>query len=157
MRTILEGLILMVLAPAVMAAPNDLTVTSGTATLAITTIDANTHVYRFTCVSDAPGSLTLTTVNPIYGTITRVTTNPADGATSPTDNWDLVINDEDGFDVLGGGGANRDAATTESFVPTLAGSIADSYSLVTIGGVLSFVGNGIGAANGFDVIIHVRK
>lgn len=45
------------------------------------------------------------------GRILSLTTDP--GATAPTDNWDIALNNADGFDVLGGAGANRDTANTE--------------------------------------------
>lgn len=47
----------------------------------------------------------------VYGVLQRIVTNP--GATAPTDNYDITITDSDGFDVLGGVGANRDTTTTE--------------------------------------------
>ena len=39
------------------------------------------------------------------------------GSTAPTDNYDITIEDSDGVDVLGGAGANRDAANTERVMP----------------------------------------
>lgn len=40
------------------------------------------------------------------------------GSPAPTDNYDIVINNSLGLDVLGGTGANRDTSTTENAVPT---------------------------------------
>lgn len=48
-----------------------------------------------------------------------MTTNP--GTTAPTDNYDIVIEDADGTDILGGAGANRDASTTETVQPLING------------------------------------
>ena len=47
----------------------------------------------------------------ISGRIIALETNP--GATAPTDNYDITLEDGDGHDVLEGVGANRDTATTE--------------------------------------------
>jgi len=65
----------------------------------------------------------------LEGEILKVVTNP--GATAPTDNYDVTLVDEDGFDALEGYGANRDTATTEAVYPlkkeevTLAGTLTD--------------------------------
>ena len=47
----------------------------------------------------------------LNGRIERVATNP-DNTDTPTTNWDLTIEDEDGIDVLGAAGANRDPGGT---------------------------------------------
>lgn len=47
----------------------------------------------------------------IYG----ITTDP--GATAPTDNWDLTVENGDSVDILGGNGLNRDTANTEHAAP----------------------------------------
>lgn len=57
----------------------------------------------------------------LYGTILACETKPS-GTAAPTDDYDIVLNDEFGRDVLNGGGANRDTANTEAFVPQLLGS-----------------------------------
>lgn len=62
--------------------------------------------------SDASGDYT-ETVN-LYGFIVKVNFNPSDG---PTDNYDVTLIDEDGIDVLGGAGADRDTSTSEC-IPT---------------------------------------
>lgn len=45
------------------------------------------------------------------GRILDIISNP--GATAPTDNYDVALLDGDGFDLLGGAGADRDTAVTE--------------------------------------------
>jgi len=66
-----------------------------------------------TCTGDASdGSIPNTNFVPkISGKIIAIETNP--GATAPTDNYDIVIDDADGHDVLEAAGANRDTANTE--------------------------------------------
>lgn len=49
--------------------------------------------------------------------IYEVITNP--GATKPTDNYDIVLNDVDGVDMMGGTLANRDETNSERAVPLL--------------------------------------
>ena len=66
-----------------------------------------------TCTGDsADGSYPATNlVTKISGKLLAIETNP--GATAPTDNYDIVLNDLDGHDVLEGVAANRDTSTTE--------------------------------------------
>ena len=68
-------------------------------------------------------AVSTTTTNAYSGKIERLVTDP--GATAPTDNWDLVINDEDGTDVLAGAGANRDTANTEQVLAASVGIVAN--------------------------------
>ena len=41
----------------------------------------------------------------------RWATNPS--STAPSDNYDIVVNDEDGIDIAAGGLANRDTSNSE--------------------------------------------
>lgn len=50
------------------------------------------------------------TTHKYTGQIARLITNPTD---SPTDNYDVTILDDDGYDVLMSGGLDRDTANTE--------------------------------------------
>ena len=68
-------------------------------------------------------AVSTTTTNAYSGKIEMLVTDP--GATAPTDNWDLVINDEDGTDVLVGAGANRDTANTEQVLASSVGIVAN--------------------------------
>ena len=68
-------------------------------------------------------AVSTTTTNAYSGKIEMLVTDP--GATAPTDNWDLVINDEDGTDVLAGAGANRDTANTEQVLAASVGIVAN--------------------------------
>ena len=55
---------------------------------------------------------------PFDAELLSIITNP--GATGPTDNYDIVVNDPNGLDVLQGVGANRDTANTEEAAIVLA-------------------------------------
>lgn len=70
-------------------------------------------VVEFTCTGDSSdGSFPqheLTTK--ISGQLLALETNP--GATAPTSNYDVALNDAEGLDVLHSQGANRHTSTTE--------------------------------------------
>lgn len=70
-------------------------------------------VVTFTATADAADASFPDTVieAKISGRLVALETNP--GATAPTDNYDIVLDDAEDFDVLEGIGANRDTATTE--------------------------------------------
>ncbi len=70
-------------------------------------------VVTLTCTGDAAdGSFPATDLTTkISGKIIAIETNP--GATAPTDNYDVALDDADGHDVLEAAGANRDTANTE--------------------------------------------
>lgn len=53
--------------------------------------------------------------------LVKMVTDP-DGTAAPTDDYDITLVDDDGLDVLGGAGANRDTANTEVAHPTPDGS-----------------------------------
>lgn len=61
---------------------------------------------------DADGNSELRAV----GFIVRAVTIP-DGTDAPTDNYDIVVNDSDGLDVMAGALANRDTANSEQVFP----------------------------------------
>jgi hypothetical protein len=88
--------------------------------------------YAFTTDADGDASETSETVN---GQINRIVTNPASGDDKPSANWDLTILDEDGVDILGGNGANRDAggaAVSEQAAPSVAGLGVQSTLTFTV-------------------------
>lgn len=64
------------------------------------------------------------------GEIVRLVTDP--GSPAPTDNYDVTILDDDGYDVLMGGGANRDTANTEQVLATSLGVCIDSQLRLNI-------------------------
>jgi len=110
----------------------------------------------WTWTSDASGNVSGTDTGRITGEILRVVTNP--GATAPTDNYDVVITDADGVDVLGGTGADRDTTSSEQFVPviqTVVGS--NTYgSTVFVDSVLSLSITNAGNAKQGVVTMYLR-
>lgn len=105
-----------------------LTCTSGTATMVTDASPQSSLVeYSIAWTSDASTTAVLIPATQIQlrGQLVEVVTNP--GATAPEDNYDLTLTDKDGLDVLGGGGANRDTATTEQFVPVVTNAATTIY------------------------------
>lgn len=60
-----------------------------------------------------------TTIVPKRGWIFLAETNP--GSTAPTDNYDIVLNNANGIDVMGGTLMNRDTSNSEAAVPAISG------------------------------------
>lgn len=72
-----------------------------------------------------------TTTNAYSGKILGLTTVP-DGVAAPTDDYDVVINDQDNVDVLMGGGADRDTANTEYVLSASLGAVANDTLTLAI-------------------------
>ena len=71
-----------------------------------TPIGSPVSVIIWSFLSSAGGAATEQTKK-VSGKVKRMVTNP-DNSDPPDANWDLVITDEDGVDILEGDGANRD-------------------------------------------------
>lgn len=69
------------------------------------------------------------------------------GATQPTDNYDIALNDGLGVDVLGGAGANRDTANGEQVVPAV-GSFNGPRFCKAGAHTLAISGNSVNSAIG---------
>ena len=73
----------------------------------------------FNWTSTAGGAVEAQTTDVISGQILRVVHIPGTGATQPTNNYDSVVEDSDGLDVLQGTGANVSNASPTDFFPAL--------------------------------------
>ena len=89
-----------------------------------------------------------TTVNKYSGKVIRLITNPGDGTDAPSDNYGVTILDEDGYDVLMGGGLLRDTANTEQVLEASLGICQDSKLSLRIAAA--------GDANKGVVILYIR-
>ncbi len=80
------------------------------------------RVITFAATADASdGSFPNTALaDKIEGRLLALETNP--GGTAPTDNYDVTLEDGEGFDVLEGVGANRDTANTEKAAIVVSGT-----------------------------------
>lgn len=105
---------------------------AGTATLTeISHTSAKKIVWAWTSGTGAEGgTVTKVTTKAYDGKIVGLTTDP--GSTAPTDNYDIVITDAQGHDVLLGAGTDRDTANTENVVETSLGAVAGSKLTLSI-------------------------
>lgn len=95
------------------------------------------------------GKATKTTTYRYNGLLERVVFVPDSGATAPDNLYDVVVNDEDGYDVLIALGANLSNAAAVSK------SAADGLGAV-VGDKLTLSVSGAGSANGGVVILYLR-
>tara|TARA_Y100000310_G_scaffold321056_1_gene378182 strand:- start:399 stop:773 length:375 start_codon:yes stop_codon:yes gene_type:complete len=89
--------------------------------------------------SDASGDVSGEDTKVLVGRVLRWATNPS--GTAPSDNYDIVVNDEDGIDIAAGDLANRDTSTSEQ---VLTGG--DAKDGATFHGTLSLVVSNAGNA-----------
>ena len=108
----------------------------------------------FSCVASAddasfPSTATTQTItDQIAGRyILEVRTNP--GATAPQALYDIVINDTDGIDLMGGSLANRSATVSEAAPPAI---LAGVYWPRPIDGALTLVTTGNNVNSAISVI-----
>jgi hypothetical protein len=76
-------------------------------------------------VCDASGNADKQTVAPFDGKLIAFETIPAGGGSAPTDLYDITVVDDDGFDVLAGGGQNRATGSTQIVAETSLGAVGN--------------------------------
>lgn len=105
-------------------------------------------------LSDSSGDVsgTTTTVG-IDGEIYRVVFQPDSSGTQPTDQYDVVLNDDDSMDVLLGLGADLSNAADTQIVPIMTDG-TNYYGRVAVHGMLTLVVSNAGNAKGGIVIIY---
>ena len=105
---------------------------------------------KWAWVSAADGTCTSTASSEAYdGQVIALLTDP--GSTAPTDNYDIVVNDADGHDVLAGQGANRHTTTTQWVLHS------DSTPLgVVAGSTLTLDITNAGDSKEGDVYVFIR-
>ncbi len=106
------------------------------------------RLLTFDWLSDASGDSTDTTAETqeIVGHVSRVVTVPDSGGTQPSANYDIVLNDAQGVDVLSAGGANRSQTAAEDIEP-------DPPIIVV--GTLALVVSNAGNVKGGTVYVYV--
>ena len=90
---------------------------------------------QFTWVSHTDGTLgtaAAITTNEYSGEVILLKTDPS--ATAPTDDYDVLVSDADGDDVLAGGGVDRDTANVEYVQGTSLGAVAHSKLTLSLVG-----------------------
>jgi len=103
---------------------------------------------KFAWTSDGAGAADSTTTKYFDGKILAVVTVPGAGALAPDPNYDIVITDLLGADILLGNGANRHTANTEFIALASLGAVSLS--------TLTLAVTAAGAANSGDVYIYLR-
>jgi hypothetical protein len=82
---------------------------------------SNIAVATWAFTTSALGAASEVSDRTIIGVVKRAVTIP-DGTATPTAGWDLLITDEDGIDILGGAGGDRDmdgAGAAEQCYPSV--------------------------------------
>ena len=106
--------------------------------------------YQMTCTSDASGDVDVDAIPMVQGEIVSVHYSPS--ATTPSDNYDVVMNDSNSVDILTGTGANLSNSTHTYVVPALS-----TYFPVFIEeGSYDLVVSNLGNAKGCIVTVYVR-
>ena len=107
--------------------------------------------YQMTCTSDASGDVDVDAIPMVQGEIISVHYSPSD--TTPSDNYDVVMNDSNSVDILTGTGANLSNSTHTYVVPALR-----TYFPVFIEeGSYDLVVSNLGNAKGCIVTVLVRE
>ena len=132
---------------AILALASSIGRAAGTVTVSEETFGAIKKI-AFTWTSDGSGNADGTTTAAFNGTIERLVTVPAAAGSAPTDNYDITIADQDGTDVLMGGGANRDTANTEQVLASSLGVVANDTLTIHV--------TNAGSAKGGVVYLYVR-
>lgn len=101
----------------------------------------------FDWLSSAGGAADATSTYAYDGQILAVVTIPDGAPTQPDDNYDVVLQNSLGIDLLAGTGLNRDETNTEVLT---SGLIPVSASKLTLGV------SSAGAALGGQVIVYIR-
>lgn len=105
----------------------------------------------FDWTSDASGDVNGVLSAGLSGIIYRITFIPDGGGTQPSNLYDVVLNETDGFDVLNAKGANLSNVTSTTVGPALTGgemAIEDS--------AFDLVVTNAGNAKGGKVILYIR-
>lgn len=118
--------------------------------VSITYSDHETVKYvQWSWTSDASGDVSGTDTKVLSGVALRYATNP--GSTAPTDDYDIVINDEDSIDIAAGGLADRDTSNSEQLLT--GGDAKDGAAFM---GVLSLVVSNAGNAKAGVLRMYYR-
>jgi len=120
------------------------------------TIEETTHTsvkeIIFTWTSDAAGDADGTTVESYDGEVLGVVTVPT---TTPTADYDVVLNNDASIDILFGAGANRSNSAIETISPI--GGDTNAKPIASLAGTkLTLEVSNAGDTKAGIVIVHVR-
>ena len=108
-------------------------------------------------LSDATGVVSGTATKRLTGSLLRVVFIPDSGGTQPSDLYDVVLNDDNGLNVLAGQGANLSNATASNVVPgvPLKDGTTTSISVCILDDTLTLGITNAGAAKGGNVVLYL--
>lgn len=148
---------LMLLSTTAHAAISEITVTSGTATMTVDHQDgvavresAQLYSLEIAWTTDSGGNAVLETDHDFHGMIMGYKSVPATGGTKPTDNYDILIEDEAGVDLIDNDTVDADAASKVSLV-------TDTTPPIPIVDQLTITITNAGNAKAGTLIIYVRQ
>ena len=106
------------------------------------------HELTLDLTSTAGGAVTEDTSKKLGGFVLNVGIRPDSGGTQPTDQFDFVINDAYGRDILRAGGGNLSNSSDTWLTPVI------DDGLVFVNSLLSVVLSNAGDSKGVTVIIY---
>lgn len=138
--------------------------------IAVTSIQFNdpNRRYAFAWTSDASGNVNGNTTNGagvitgspgrITGLLLRVVFIPGTGGVQPSDAYDMVMLDSNGFDILAGLGANLSQTNTTSKVPgnAMTDGTTVSTAPIALNDILELQVSNAGNAKQGTVVLYVR-
>ncbi len=123
---------------------------AGTVTVTEARHDPNITVITWDWLSDASGDADQATTYQVFGRLLFAVFDPDAAGTQPTDLYDVVINTEDGYDILAGNGANLSNAADVA--------VTDADGLGSVGySTLDLVVSNAGNAKGGKVQIVLAR
>jgi hypothetical protein len=128
---------------------------AGSITVTATDLGDGITKYGVAWVSDASGVVSANTFGVKRGEILQVKYIPNGGGTAPTDLYDLTMLDADGFDVLGGTGANLSGTLAALTVPLFGAGAALSFRIFLDPGLLTPTIANAGNAKGGTINLYV--
>jgi len=102
---------------------------------------------KFSIVSATDGTADATTSLDYTGEVVRLVASPGTTGSQPTNAFDVVVNDEDGYDILAAQGANLSNAAVTTIVASL-GCIANDRMSVSV--------TNMGDQKSADIIVYLR-
>ena len=109
---------------------------------------------KFEWTSSTGGDATDTTTSSYDGIVYKIIIAPGSSDSTPSANYDVAVNDSDGYDILNGLGDNSSTGTTVHYGTSTGGSA--KTPLTAVSSTLSLAVSNAGSANTGEVIVYVR-
>ena len=124
---------------------------TGTGTAIMFPTATKMRMVTFAWTSTSGGAFSITTSEQFSGWVCSLETIP--GGTTPSDLYDLVLNNDNGTDLMGGAGADRSATTKEIVLPLNGGS---PVVVPICGTKLTLVGSNAGNAKTGTAYVYIQ-